>query len=196
MRGWTNRERADAPANQGRSRRPGSPSVTSRTYARMVNNNQGQTKPERKERYPSLGDGHARPGHAIANQLAAFPLFSFEFACSRPSMASSPPLSCVFFYYYFGARTAREGWLNRGKVFFARLEFPRCLWCIPPSSLVSRLCGAYMPARASQRAVHQGWTRPNSHTHGASSHVVSLGVATWREGKVKKVRGVHFASPG
>jgi hypothetical protein len=30
-------------------------------------------------------------------------------------------------------------------------------------SLVSRLCCAYMPARASQRAVRQGWAWPKRH---------------------------------
>lgn len=59
-----------------------------------------------------------------------------------------------------------------------------------------------MPARASQRAVHQGWTRINSHTHGASSYVVSLGVATWQRRKSQKsqrcafrISGLSFGAP-
>lgn len=81
-----------------RTRRVGPGSITSRTYARMVENNQGHAKPERKGAI-SLSEGH-RSCHA--NQLAAFPLFSFEFTCSCQSMAFSPPLS-----FYFSARGGR-----------------------------------------------------------------------------------------
>lgn len=175
----------------GQSGQQGSPSITSRTYARMGRREHNGQKSPSAGRAISLSEGHA-PGHALANQLAALPLFSFEFTRSSTSVGFFlPPLASGF-----GARRAREGWLGRCKLFFARLEFPRSCGLSTPSSLVSRLCCAYMPARASQRAVHQGWTRPNRHTHGADSHAVSLGVATWRGGKVKKSQRCAFRISG
>lgn len=124
--------------------------------------------------------------------FAAFPLFSFEFTCSCDVYGiffpPTPGLS-------FGARRAREeaGCKSLQAIFCPDWSFLAVLWFIP-LPLLFQDC-AYMPARASQRAVHQGWAGPNRHNHGAGSQAVSLGAVTWRVEKSKKVRGVHFATP-
>lgn len=65
---------------------------------------------------------------------------------------------CIFliFFFFFGARRAGAvvaSYFSPDWSFLAVVLYP-------PSSLVSSLCCAYTPARASQRAVHQGWAGP------------------------------------
>lgn len=175
----------------GQSGQQGSPSITSRTYARMGRREHNGQKSPSAGRAISLSEGHA-PGHALANQLAALPLFSFEFTRSSTSVGFFfPPLASGF-----GARRAREGWLGRCKLFFARLEFPRSCGYQPHPLLFQDSAAHICPREPASALFIRGGLGPIDTPTEQIPTQCHWGLQPGEEEKSKKVRGAHFASPG